>query len=46
MLRIGADDPHHTFAVDHFALVAHFFDGRSHFHFNLPCVAKSGDAAR
>src|SRR5271170_6906092 len=36
MLRIGADDPHHTFAVDHFALVAHLFDGRSYFHVFAP----------
>jgi hypothetical protein len=32
MFRIGADDAHHTLAVDHLALVAHLFDGRSHFH--------------
>src|ERR1700730_7532417 len=32
MLRIGADDPHHAFAVDHFALVAHLFHGCSYFH--------------
>jgi hypothetical protein len=32
--------------VDHFAFVAHLFDGRPDFHFFLPCVAMSGDAAR
>jgi hypothetical protein len=32
MLRIGADDPHHTLAVDHLAFVAHLFDGRSNLH--------------
>jgi hypothetical protein len=36
MLRIGADDTHHTFAVDHLAFITHLFDGRSNFHFNLP----------
>jgi hypothetical protein len=40
MLRIGADDPHHALAVDHFALVTHLFDGRSNFHFNLPAVTE------
>jgi hypothetical protein len=32
MFGIDADDAHHTFAVDHLALVADFFDGRSNFH--------------
>jgi hypothetical protein len=36
MLRIAADDPHHALAVDHFAFVAHLFDGRPDFHFHLP----------
>ena len=36
MLRISADNPHHTFAVDHLAFVAHLFDGRSNFHDSLP----------
>jgi hypothetical protein len=35
MFRVGADDAHNAFAVDHFALVTHFFDGRSHFHLSL-----------
>jgi hypothetical protein len=32
MLGVGADDTHHTLAVDHLAFVAHLFDGRSNFH--------------
>ena len=36
MLRIGADDSHHALAVDDLALVTHFFDRRSYFHFSLP----------
>jgi hypothetical protein len=32
MLRIRADHAHHAFAVDHLALVAHLFYGRSNLH--------------
>jgi hypothetical protein len=32
MLRIRADHAHHTFAVNHLALVAHLFNRRSNFH--------------
>ena len=32
MLWIYTNDPHHAFAVDHFAFVAHFLDGRPNFH--------------
>jgi hypothetical protein len=35
MLRIGANHPDHTLAVDDLALVANLFDGRSNFHNNL-----------
>ncbi|CAN5687758.1 hypothetical protein BH18ACI4_BH18ACI4_15780 [soil metagenome] len=40
MFRVHADHPHHTFAVDNFALVAHLLDRSTHFHLeqlsNLP----------
>src|ERR1700683_1661100 len=45
MFRIGADDPHHTFAVDHFALIAHLLYRRSHFHIfssNLTILPRPG----
>src|ERR1700685_36308 len=45
MLRIVSDDPYHAFSVDHFALVAHLFDGRSHFHIfssNLTILPRPG----
>jgi hypothetical protein len=32
MFRVHADDPHHTFAMDHLALIANLFDRRSYLH--------------
>jgi hypothetical protein len=32
MLRIGADHPHHAFAVNDLAFIAHHFYGSSYFH--------------
>src|ERR1041385_935785 len=35
MFRVGADDPDHAFAVDHFALVADFLYRCANFHVSL-----------
>ncbi len=34
MLRVSANDAHHAFAVDDFALVTNFSNGRAYFHFD------------
>ena len=39
MFRVGADDPHHTFAVDHLAFITHLFDRSSNLHNSLPTSA-------
>jgi hypothetical protein len=36
MLRVGADDAHHTFAVDHLAFITHLFNRSSNLHISLP----------
>ena len=33
VFRVGADYAHHTLAVNHLALVANLFDGRTDFHY-------------
>jgi hypothetical protein len=38
MFGVYANHPHHTFAMDDLALVAHFFYGSTDFHLNNPQI--------
>ena len=41
MFRVSANHAHHAFAVDDFALVTNFSNGRAYFHcFALTCIDK------
>jgi len=45
VLRLLADNPHNTFALDDFALLAHPLNGGSHFHNNGSFPWLSGSRA-
>ena len=35
MLWVDTDNPHHTLAVNHLALITNLFDGRTYLHYKL-----------
>src|SRR5437879_2677837 len=44
MFRVGADDPHHTLAVDHLALITNLLNRGSYLHDAVLSFSQSGRA--